>query len=274
MEPNVSSVPNTPIVFCADDFGMSPAINQGIIALARAGRLSATSCMSKGAAFKADFPVLAGLPIQKGLHLNLTEALEAGQFWQPLARLIRQCYIGGLDRQRVQREIDEQLDAFESALGAPPDYVDGHQHVHQFPVVRDCLIATLTQRYGARLPWLRSTYAPRRVRALAPGLRLKARVIEALGAQAFLRNARQAGFASNGHLLGAYDFSGGAQGYAALLEVWLSAAVPGDVLMCHPAEGIDATDPLGVQRNAEFTVLASEAFCALLARSRVCVALG
>ncbi len=48
-----------------------------------------------------------------------------------------------------------QLDLFEAALGYPPDHIDGHQHVHALPVVRQALIDVVARRYPVTPPMLR-----------------------------------------------------------------------------------------------------------------------
>lgn len=52
-------------------------------------------------------------------------------------------------RKEIAAEITRQLDAFEEALGRPPDFVDGHQHVHVLPGVRRALLDILVRRYPA-----------------------------------------------------------------------------------------------------------------------------
>src|SRR5208337_126489 len=37
-------------------------------------------------------------------------------------------------------EILRQFEAFASAFGRPPDFVDGHQHVQLFPQIRDAFL--------------------------------------------------------------------------------------------------------------------------------------
>jgi predicted glycoside hydrolase/deacetylase ChbG (UPF0249 family) len=41
------------IVLCADDFGQSAAISQGILQLVQAGRLSAVSCMTEADSWRS-----------------------------------------------------------------------------------------------------------------------------------------------------------------------------------------------------------------------------
>ena len=74
---------------CADDFGMNPAVNAGILSLAACGRLSATSLLVDGSAARADIPALRSSGLQVGLHLNLTESFGQPGLCRPLGALIR-----------------------------------------------------------------------------------------------------------------------------------------------------------------------------------------
>ena len=42
----------------------------------------------------------------------------------------------------MTREVRAQFEAFADAFGRPPDFVDGHQHVHLFPQVREAVLET------------------------------------------------------------------------------------------------------------------------------------
>ncbi len=268
--PPTQERPEIPIVFCADDFGLNHPVDAGILALARQGRLSVASCMSKGAAFASDAPALAELAIGKGLHLNLTEPQVGTRFFLPLRSLILRSYARLIDANQIRTEIEEQCDAFEMAFGQAPEYVDGHQHVHQLPVVRDLLLPILQRRYGKRRPWLRSTRVPQGI--ASANERFKARIIEALGARRFGQQAMAAGFITSNHLLGVYDFSGDAQHYLQRLDGWLALASPGDVLMCHPACGIAPGDAIGPQREAEFSALSDPSMPTLLTQRQLRIA--
>lgn len=269
-DPNSEAAPQT-IVFCADDFGLSRQINDGIIRLAEAGRLSAVSCMTRAAFFRHEAGKLADLPVDRGLHLNLTERLAGTGFHQPLHRLIGGAWARRLPVALVADEVERQLDAFEAACGSPPDYVDGHQHVHQFPLIRDCLIAALQRRYGPHRPWVRSTWPAQPVVPIDWASALKARLIGYLGARLLRELARGAGYAMNTRLLGVYGLAGGERRYARLLNAWLACAATGDLLMCHPASSAEPGDPLGEQRWAEYRVLSDHRLPAMLARYRLLV---
>jgi predicted glycoside hydrolase/deacetylase ChbG (UPF0249 family) len=271
------------VVMCVDDFGLKPEVNEAVAALVDAGVVSATGCMSQGPAWREGAALLRGARRERldvGLHFNLTEPFDGAGRGQgtvgsqpqaqplvmPLPRIIGLSLLRALPREPLLRAIRTQLDAFEDVWGAPPDFVDGHQHVHQLPQVRDALLAELVRRYGSTqgggLPWLRLTRPPRQ----GP-VSFKQRIIDSLGAHGFERRAREQGFRLNGALLGVYAFDQGPQGYAHLLSGWLAQAREGDVLMMHPASprtpqghtasshAARATDAIAAAREVEYTVL-------------------
>lgn len=256
----------TPILLCADDFGMAPGINAGILDLAQEGRLSAVSCMSLGRHCSRDALDLAGMPITAGLHLNMTERLEGYEFYQPLSRLLLNCYSRRIDPRIITHEIERQLDAYEATFGKAPDYVDGHQHVHQFPLIRDCLVEVLVRRYSGHLPWLRSTL-PGELTGIPLPYRMLARFIGYLGGNSLSNLASRFGFGMNARLIGVYGFTGGEKHYRELLETWLAGALVNDLLICHPAKTADPSVSLGRQRIAEYSVLSDKDFPNLLKKN-------
>ncbi|MER2625225.1 MAG: ChbG/HpnK family deacetylase [Accumulibacter sp.] len=235
---------------------MSAGIDAGILQLASAGRLSAVSCLTQGATWKHQTRSLAALPVDIGLHLNFTESFASGQFFLPLPRLIAACYGRRLPAAAIAAEINAQLDAFEAGFGRPPDYIDGHQHVHQLPMLRESLLQIMALRYPGQGLWLRSTRPPSRGNSYP----LKAAIIAMLGARRMRRLASAQGLPMNGRLLGVYDFSASREKYADLLRTWLAIAADGDLLMCHPAVFAEPEDGIGPQRTREFSVLSDSRF--------------
>eukprot|EP01037_Dinobryon_pediforme_P008005 gene8005-8079_t len=146
----------TSIGICADDFGLETGINEGILALVAQGRLSAVSCLAQGQYFSRDSAALASMDVDIGLHLNFTEALTGSDLSLPVPRLILQAYSHALSTARIRAQIDQQLDRFDALVGRSPDFVDGHEHVHQLPVIRDALLTALKHRYPKQAIWLRS----------------------------------------------------------------------------------------------------------------------
>jgi predicted glycoside hydrolase/deacetylase ChbG (UPF0249 family) len=268
----VAKIEQKRIVVCADDFGMNPAIDAGILELGGSGRLNATSCLSLGPSFAASAAALRACPgLQAGVHLNFTESLGQSGLYLPVSTLIVRSWMRRLSPARIKEQVARQLDRYEDLMGRRPDFVDGHQHVHQFPQIRGELLDELERRYADALPWLRYTRSAA-LSGMPASLRMKAHIIESLGASRFGRMARSRGFALNRRFLGVYDFQGGQAIYAGLLEQWLRLAGDGDAIMCHPASQALPGDGLGAQRMAEFNVLRSDAMAAWLDDYRIALA--
>jgi predicted glycoside hydrolase/deacetylase ChbG (UPF0249 family) len=258
----------TRIAVCIDDFGLHAGVDEAALALVSLGRVTAISCMVGAPLWRTHAPWLAGLDPQRtdvGLHLDLTEHPLERASRRPLPLLVALSGARLIDRARLRAEIHAQLDAFEQGLARPPAHVDGHQHIHQFPVIREVLIEALLERYPRRRPWLRCTKQP----AAAASAGIKPWLIERLGCDRLAELAREQGFGQNTHLLGVYDFQGSADHYLALLAQWIAAAQDGDVLMCHAATRTAAPDPIGPARGHEYQILSGSGFADLLERAGV-----
>lgn len=246
---------------CADDVGLIDGVAETVVALAAAGRLSAASCVTSAAGWRAAAALLASsrVPLAIGLHFNLSEgaplstALRAHWATLPgLARVLAQAHLRTLPLAAIGAEFAAQVDAFVDALGRPPDFVDGHQHVHALPGVRRIVLDAVATWPAA--PAIRSTG-----RVLGPGAAFKRWVIEASGGRALERELVARGVAHNRALLGAYDF--GAD-YRPLMQAWLAAAPDaGGLLFCHPGSGPgQSSDPIAAARRREAVYLASDDF--------------
>lgn len=264
MQPAENAVKD--LAVCLDDFGLHAGINQAALQLASLGRISAVSCMVAALHWRSGAPALVDQGtgrVDIGLHLDFTEHTFDAGVRHSLAALITQSEARALDRQRVRDEIGRQLDAFEDAMGRGPDHVDGHQHVHQFPIIRQELVAALLERYPRQRPWLRRTRRPNGPAGFKPWL------IEWLGCEALSELARTHGFPQNQSLLGIYGFDGDAAHYQGLLSHWLRIARPGDLLMCHASATVTPADPIAGARANEWQVLSSPTFAELLAHEGV-----
>lgn len=260
------NVGTSPLVVCADDYGLEPGVDDAIVDLASRGRLSATGCLVTAPGFRQSALALKNLPVDIGLHLNFTEDLGPPGGYRPLGALIVAAYTRRLSVRFVREQIDQQLDLFHAALGRRPDFIDGHLHVHQLPVIREQLVDALRTRYVDGLPWVRDTRPTHLPSSLPFMQRFKAAVIGALGARAFCTLASQIGAEHNNGFVGAYDFSRAHPDYAWMLEEWLRSAGPWTVLMTHPAKSASPALAFGQDRQREFQVLGSDNFIELLAQ--------
>lgn len=253
------------LILCADDYAQSAGIDEAIIQLIKQKRLSAASCMTLSPRWhEAAKRITPGIRKQAaiGLHLDFTHFGNA--YSHP--KLIGLSYTRLLSKSDITRQINQQLDLFENALGTAPDYVDGHQHVHQLPQIHDALIDILVKRYKGKLPWLRIAKPP-----VNEGI--KGWVIRTLGANALQNKAQQAGFDYSDCLLGVYGFHGDRESYKYRLGAWLKdKANKGDkaaVLMCHPSAASTEQDVIYQARLAEFEVLNTAFFDGLLKAHQV-----
>lgn len=251
------------VILCADDYAMHPAVDEAVVQLTLAGRLSATSCMTTSPRWAEAGPRLQALRprLSVGLHFNLTESHGGAVPAQSLGTVIRQAYTGAWTAEAMRALWVQQLEAFEAALGTGPDFIDGHQHVHQLPGFSDAMLQVLRQRYSPQqMPWVRST-APLGTLWRSP----KAAIIALLGGWQTTRRLRQAGVVINQGFGGVYGFDAPTpDSYGAQMAQWLAQVQPGSLLMCHPATQVVEGDAIGQQRPVEWAYLMSEAFGDLL----------
>jgi predicted glycoside hydrolase/deacetylase ChbG (UPF0249 family) len=259
------------IVLCADDYGQAPDISQGILSLIKYGRLTATSCIVTGSDWlehaKWLMPLKSNIDI--GLHLNLTEgkALSApfiakyGENLLPLKTLASKALLRQLDRAAIEAEFSAQIDRFKEGLNTLPDFLDGHQHVHQFPVIRDALINV----YGHRFKRTQKPY----VRSVSPSIKpaeyvtnfKKVLIAYLLGAKPFLALLNEHEIPYNSSFNGIYSFSQSGN-FRDLFISFLKACDNGGIIMCHPGLQTKDTsaDPIKLARYQEYQYLFGDNF--------------
>lgn len=257
------------IILCADDYALTDGVSRAIGELAAARRLSATSVIVTSPHWKAAAPRLrihrGRLSI--GLHLDLTLGPATGPVrrlapkrrFPGLGRLIGLSVLRLLDAGEIAAEISRQLDLFEAELGYPPDHIDGHQHVHALPVVRQALIDLVARRYPVTPPLLRDP-ADTKENIKERGLAVrKALVVHALS-KGFGEAARARGLPVNLGFSGYSDFDIG-QAYADELRRAFVATQAPHIVMCHPGH-VDAElarrDPVVERRQMEYDALMRE----------------
>jgi chitin disaccharide deacetylase len=246
-----------PIALCADDYGQNQGIDDAVVNLLAARRLTAVSCFSTAPRWQ-----MYSAPLLRehrdvadfGLHLNLSESF--GSTATSLPRLIARSYLHLLDRDQLRTNLQIQFDEYEKAMGDIPDFVDGHQHVHQLPVVREVLLETLALRYAGQRIWVRNTVPAH------SQWRGKAAVLKHLGGTALAKQLKKAGIATNHGFAGVYGFD--TENYADQIAEWLQHAQLGMLMMCHPGFATQEQDPIGAQRPIEYQFLISPLFPAML----------
>ncbi|WP_179958106.1 ChbG/HpnK family deacetylase [Chitinimonas arctica] len=255
------------LIVCADDFATNAAVSTAILELLALQRISATSCMSDSPRWPVDGAALRERGWQKhaGLHFDLTADFP-GRAGMPLGRLMLAARCGALAASLVRTALERQLDRYERVMAAAPAFVDGHQHIHLFPVIREQLFDVLARRYTQR-PWLRNLAEIHTPAPLAKRLALSM-----MGATGHGRQAAALGWSGNRGFAGLYALRP-QDGFAERLPHWLSSLPDDGLLMCHPAKQAETDDAIGQARRVEFACLASAAWPAMLTEhGRVLVA--
>jgi hopanoid biosynthesis associated protein HpnK len=200
------------VIFSADDFGLTPAVNEAIERAHREGVLDQASLMVAGAAAEDAVRRARAMPsLRVGLHLVVIEGPAvsppaeipdlvdaAGQFPSDQARLgFRYFFRRGVRRQ-LAHEIRAQFAAF-AATGLMLDHANAHKHMQLHPTVGRMMIE-IGREFGLRAI---------RVPAEPPATLARAGTRAGLGDRALyawcrlLRHqARAAGMITNDHCFG------------------------------------------------------------------------
>ena len=206
------------VIINVDDLGLSNAVNQAVIRLAERGLVGASSYMVGGTISAADISRLNELNVDVGLHLDLTGIFPSALLGS-LKPLIITSYLRRLKPSLVTDIINRQLDSFEDTFRRAPVFVDGHQHIHQFPIIRKRLMQALTTRYADEG---QSTICARVTTPLVNDL--KSQVIYRLGGKSWRKLCADNGITTNDKFGGVYGFDADSQQLSALWDQWLSAA--------------------------------------------------
>lgn len=280
------------MIICADDFGLSSAVNKAILRLVDIKRLSAVSCIVTADSAVSEFGELRAISvgIDLGLHLTLTDALPLssppinsglvdgqGRFLS-FKKILMSAYAGRLNSDALVAEIKLQIDAFARHFGRHPDFIDGHQHIQQMPIIRDFLLKTVLSEYrnskvyirSSGLPWrwysqnllrFRPLYSIPNLSIQIAGLRLKSLL-------------NKMGISTNRYLLGFHPVKPKFN-FKDIFQAYLRMNPErSDIFFCHPGFVSDATrlrDQLVEFRLDVFNFLQSSASVDLLQEKGVCI---
>lgn len=248
------------IVLCADDFGLNAGVSQGILKLVGMNRLSAVSCMVNMPDFLVHAPELLALQktVQIGLHFNLTEGNLLSLPGKPcfsLNELLIKTHLASIKLAFIAQEFKQQLEQFVQVIGRFPDFIDGHQHVHQFPRIRQVILGLYEQQLRAHGTAIRATYPA----ICTKPYQRKAKILALTGGKAFAAQLKQASIPHNDYFSGIYDFAPKTN-YRFLFRSWLSALATGTLIMCHPGDVSSEPDLIAPTRLIELHYFLSDEF--------------
>ncbi len=279
-----SATPARKIWLCADDYGIAPAVSRAIRDLIGQRRINATSVMVVAPSFnRAEADALEGLRVPGerpaiGLHLTLSAPFQplsadftplTNEAFPALGMLLARACLRQLNQEPLRAEIAAQLRRFTQLLGRAPDFIDGHQHVHIFPQIRDALLAVA--RELSPNAWIRQCG---RAGPLANRIGDPKGLLLDLLSRRLRARAATLGFKTNTAFAGTYAFNGRAD-FTALFPRFLQWLPDGGLVMCHPGT-VDAElqrlDPLTTLREQEYAYFSGEAFPQLLASRGISLA--
>jgi chitin disaccharide deacetylase len=123
------------LIVNADDFGLSPGVNRGVVAAHEGGIVSSTSLMVRWpAATEAARYARDHVELDVGLHIDLGEWAFRDGAWIQMYRVVMLN-----DEAAVRTEIQAQVDTFRRLVGREPTHLDSHQHVHRREPVRSAV---------------------------------------------------------------------------------------------------------------------------------------
>jgi chitin disaccharide deacetylase len=205
------------LIVNADDFGMTPEINRGILRGHIEGIVTSTSLMVRRPAASHAVELSQSAPhLAVGLHLDLGEWSFRNGDWHCDYQVV-----SFQDKSAIAQEIRRQLEQFRQLTGRNPTHIDSHQHMHRREPIRSVLLEETSDLHvpvreeGKRIQYCGAFYGQNSTGTPAP----HAISVAALG----------------------------------VILKSLSAGVT--ELACHPGEGTNAPSPYNQERAIELSTL-------------------
>lgn len=162
------------LIINADDFGLSPAVNAGIIQAHRAGVVTSASLLTTGEGFAdAIVQIKANPHLDIGIHLNMFRGRPltapthligpSGEFVNQTVQFLCKCLA---NRQRATEEITKEFSAqIEKGIahGLQPSHLDTEKHLHCLPFLF-AIVLRLAEKY--QIPAIRFPCEPISLRSL------------------------------------------------------------------------------------------------------------
>jgi predicted glycoside hydrolase/deacetylase ChbG (UPF0249 family) len=160
------------LIVNADDFGLAPGVSAGILAAHRHGIVSSTTLLATAAVDAESARELRDSGLGVGLHVNLTlgRPLSGGRsLVDGDGRFVRDARHAAARANAgdVEREVDAQVEKFESIMKRRPTHLDTHPHVGLLVPVAEVVLGA-ARRLGVPV---RSQNPEARSRARSAGLR-------------------------------------------------------------------------------------------------------
>ena len=149
------------VIINADDFGLSPGVNRGILHAFREGILTSTTLLANPGHFDDAVALARETPeLPVGVHLSVlwgppvTDPAQVpsllerdGRFPRSLTELARRYFLGALSLEQVRIELRHQSTKVLDT-GLVPTHLDTHKHVHCLPGILEAVITLESMNHG------------------------------------------------------------------------------------------------------------------------------
>jgi predicted glycoside hydrolase/deacetylase ChbG (UPF0249 family) len=231
------------LIVVADDWGLSPAVDAGILETVRYGTVTTVDVFVTPL-FTTDPQPIEAAGASLGLHLNLTHgcpcsaASEVPSLTDGAGRFFgrREELLARANMEEVAREWQRQVEHFRERVGRLPCHVSVHKQLHREDPRLFALAAEVAKHCGAPL------------RTLDPAMRDTCRALGSLTTDGFMGEVRPAPYWT-----------------LPRLHEQIEGIVPGITeLMCHPGKGVQPIEGFWylAERDVE-----RETFCSPEARA-------
>lgn len=137
------------LIINADDFGLTPGVNQAIVHAHEHGVVTSSTLMANGAAFEnaaqlarstaklsvgCHVVLVDGVPVLSPAEVSSLINQSEGRFYEGLPGFATLALLGRLNPEHIEAEATAQIRKLQSA-GIEVSHVDTHKHTHVFPQV-------------------------------------------------------------------------------------------------------------------------------------------
>lgn len=136
------------VALCADDYAINSNVSEAILSLIDKQRITAVSCMTDSDCWKkyGDKLKIHNGKVDMGLHLNLTENILIRGKTLSIFEFLLRSHLNKIDISFCYYHLCRQMKNFIHTMGRPPDFIDGHQHIHHLPFIRK-MVLRLYKKY-------------------------------------------------------------------------------------------------------------------------------
>lgn len=139
------------LIINADDFGLSPGVNEAVIELSRLGTVTSTTVMTNMPYYEEVSLLLPNPNISIGLHFNLTQGKpvsppekvkslvdKEGNFFSVIT-FVKRLKKNKIDINDIYNELSAQYFRLFKIIGERLSHIDSHQGVHKYKIVNNAI---------------------------------------------------------------------------------------------------------------------------------------